>query len=437
MNSRQGNGNRNRTSRDDHRPRQRPLQPRVQVEVSALGGQGDGVARQTDGRVLFVHGGVPGDRLWVQPTGAVRGVEHANIVEIIEASPFRVEPACPVAHRCGGCSWQHVSLQLQRKTKQELAARTLGLPIERVPMDERVLPGEHRRRVRLHMRRNGNRLEVGFMARQSNDIAATPYCPVLHPALEKLRLAAAEVLQPYVEQGELYATYGVQGVVASLHARCLPRATLPSAAKLEAALEIAGMRVASTGSQTQSGLAEVDLEEWASPETIACDAEGFCQATADGNRAILQAVSAALGEPNGLPLADEFFAGSGNFTRLLLRHAARVRTVEQDEAACTRLRLALEDHGDRLQVLCGDAADLAQPGSALWLLDPGRPGAKELVQQAADCGVTTVIYVSCALDTLARDKKILESQGFSVTSAQAIDAFPHTPHVELVVRLDR
>ncbi len=91
----------------------------VELQVGAVAAGGSCVARAPDGRVVFVRHCLPGERVRVVVTSATTSFLRADAVEVIEASPDRVERPCPYAGpgRCGGCDWQHVSLPVQRRLK--------------------------------------------------------------------------------------------------------------------------------------------------------------------------------------------------------------------------------------------------------------------------------------------------------------------------------
>ena len=424
---------------------QRPASPAAPLDVlvTALGGRGDGVARLETGEVVLIAGGVPGDEATIVPTHKQRGVLRGRIVQLTVPSPHRTAPRCEVAGLCGGCVWQHVDLALQRQEKATLAQRAIGKNPCDITADHRTAAYGHRRRVRLHVRRQNGKLVLGMMLRESDAVAATLACPTLEPALEALLPRLQRALQTSVAEGEIYAVCGVEGAIASLHARPLPGAPRLLARDLAEETGLVGVELRLGAWHDAWGAHEVTLAETAGALAIRCDAEGFCQASADANRAIREAVAKALEQAGRLSRVQEFYAGSGNLTALLLGHVPDVRSVEVNEAAVVRARVSLsgpaQAQGTRLNFFCGDAAHLAEPPQKdeLWLLDPGRPGARELCEQAAQSGPAHIVYVSCALDTLARDLRTLEAGGYRCQSAVAIDAFPHTPHLEMVVRLAR
>ncbi len=408
------------------------------VDVTALGGLGDGIARLTDGRVVLVPDAVPGDRLLIELLPQNRGISRGKIMEVVTPSSHREEPPCPVFARCGGCTWQHIALETQHAEKASFLRHALGRTVDVAIAKQPIEPWRHRRRVRLHLQSDRGKLVAGMMARASHDIAPVQDCLVLTEPLSRLLQVLPAVAQPWLKVGELYAVEGAEGVLLALHGLPHDFRLMPKAQPLLAELGVAGLTLSLGRFQDQAGLTEVTLPETIGEFPIHVDAAGFCQATEGGNRAIRQAVADALEAVGPVARIQEFFAGSGNLTALCLNRAPTIRTVERDADAVARARVTLTA-APQVQLFCGDVdelVDAAVPGE-LWLLDPGRTGARGVCQQATQGGPAHIIYVSCAMDTLRRDLQVLQGAGYTVQSAVVIDAFPHTPHVEAVVRLHK
>ncbi len=441
--------------------RQSPLE----VEVVDLAGLGDGVARLPSGEAVLIPLAVPGDRVQISAPSRRQGVLRAQIVKLLTASPDRVSPPCPVADRCGGCGLQHVMPARQRRFRAGLAERALQ-PLTLAADADAALAGlgggaplAWRRRARLHLRRQGGQLRVGLMAARSAELVALERCPQLVAGLDawlpRLRAFAA----PFVEEGELLMTLGDGGALLALHVRLRSGAPAPSVAALEGFLAetppdggapIVGLQVQAPGLALSVGAVRVALKDEGDATTEWAAAGGFCQASVEGNIAIRAAVRAGLRElvrRRGRPFALglDLFSGSGNLTPLLLDVAGRVRSVELDIAAVERAEalhgavLGAGRDAGQLELTQGDAESLPLPGGGdtLWLLDPGRQGAKGVCEQAAWRQPAGLVYVSCAPNTLRRDLQTLAAAGYRRVSASWVDTMPHTHHFEVVVAMIR
>ena len=158
--------------------------------VTALASDGDGIARTASGRVVFVAGAVPGDRVELAAQRERRGTLRAGIARIALASPDRVEPPCPHFGRCGGCAWQHVRYEAQLDAKrgnvraalERIGDLRLDLEIEIVASPDAY---HYRARTRVVEVEGG----VGYRRRASNEALRIETCPVLLPPLEKALVA--------------------------------------------------------------------------------------------------------------------------------------------------------------------------------------------------------------------------------------------------------
>jgi 23S rRNA (uracil1939-C5)-methyltransferase len=163
------------------------------LAIESVGYGGAGVGRLPDGRVCFVHGTLPGERVLVRITKEKTNHAEAEVVRILEASLRRVTPKCPVYGECGGCALQHASydLQLEIKTAQvrELLRRFAKLPD--APVDQ-ILPSPaewgYRNRISIH----ADRQRIGFFHRKSRDLVDVDDCPL---ASEEVNACLAELRQ--------------------------------------------------------------------------------------------------------------------------------------------------------------------------------------------------------------------------------------------------
>ncbi len=163
------------------------------IKIESVGYGGAGVGRLPDGRVCFVHGTLPGERVLVRIVKEKKSHAEAEAVRILEASPRRVAPKCPVYGECGGCALQHANydLQLEIKTGQvrELLRRFAKLP--EAPVDQ-ILPSPaewgYRNRISIHIDHH----RIGFFHRKSRDLVDVSHCPL---ASDEVNARLAELRQ--------------------------------------------------------------------------------------------------------------------------------------------------------------------------------------------------------------------------------------------------
>ncbi|MBU3671298.1 MAG: 23S rRNA (uracil(1939)-C(5))-methyltransferase RlmD [Sinobacteraceae bacterium] len=424
--------------------------------VIALNHDGDGVIR--DSKTVFVAGALEGERVRFQRTAKHRQHDEAKLLEVLEASPSRVEPRCAHFGICGGCALQHLSPTAQLASKQNELAATLER-IGKVTPREWLAPIEgptwgYRRRARLgakYVAKRG-RVLVGFRERNKPYVAALERCEILASPVDALITPLAELLTGLeARQSIPQIEVAVGESVTVLVFRVLEDLSSADRAALlafEAAQQGLRVYVQRGGPDTVQ-----PLQGEAARLHYTLPAEGlryeflptdFVQINAEVNRALVtHAVTQLQVGPSDRVL--DLFCGLGNFTLPIARRAREVLGLEGDAALVERAR-----HNAALNKLDNahfKAANLFDPavfatviGGAVdrVLLDPPRAGALEILPQLAALAPRRMVYVSCHPGTLARDLGVLcHEHGFQLVAAGVIDMFPHTHHVESIAVLER
>ncbi len=426
--------------------KRRPDGRTLRVTVSDLANGGDGVALvDVDGerRAVFVRGAALGDELELDVDLATRPA-RGRVLRIVSAGRSRVVPVCRYAEPCGGCGWMHISAPGQEEAHGQRIQATLPEAWLRVPLAFHP-PGEplgSRTRARLSARASGGRAIIGLREAGTHETVEVDRCVILHAELDRARLALGPVLEGARGQGEAQIALGARGrpvLELKWEGRLLP-ATF---ARLEAGVKIdewAGARVFEGDTPRPAVIG--DPTPWtvgADGETLRLAPAGFAQASEKANvelgQRLLLLGTAALG--GSLGNVVELFAGAGNFTVLLARHAERVVAVEANAAACDAARQNLAARGLTAKVVQALAEEhLIRRATNLVVLDPPRAGARLVAERLALARPRVIAYVSCDLPTLARDLEIL-SKSYDPVALEAFTMFPHTPHLETLAVLVR
>src|SRR5438105_12780468 len=159
----------------------------IDVELTDLAYGGDAVGRY-DGRVLFVPGGIPGERVQVDIVEERRGHARANLLEILRPAPERIERAYPLLTDCG-CQWQHIAYPAQLTWKAHIVRQLLvrigkqpdALVHPTIGMPNGISPWQYRNFALFAIGPAG---EVGFKLTESHEVQDLEDCPLLHPALD-------------------------------------------------------------------------------------------------------------------------------------------------------------------------------------------------------------------------------------------------------------
>lgn len=389
---------------------------RLVLDLDSLAFGGDAVGRDEDGRVVFVAGGAPGERVEVAIDEEKKGYARASLSRILRPGASRVEPPCPrFVAGCGGCQWQHVTVEAQRVAKADAVARALRRSAAPEPLVTPAPPFGWRRRARLRFRRG----LIGYTERRSHRLVDVDACPQLDPALERA-LQAVRSLAPELDaSGEIELLLGGRGEVHVAISGAAPA----GAAALVGRAGIAGV----SAGGVDHGAARIDLADDERPFWARADV--FAQATAAGNLALRRLVLENAGPLAGLRVL-ELFAGSGNFTRDLARAAAQVVAVEEAGPA---MALAADNlAGLPVELRHASAESVLAESFDLVVVDPPRTGlAPELAAALAAHG-GPIVYVSCDPNTLGRDLAVL---GRRVVRVTPLDLMPQTFHTEVVTLL--
>jgi 23S rRNA (uracil1939-C5)-methyltransferase len=425
--------------------------------IADLTHEAEGVVR-AEGKVVFVAGALPGERVAFRRRGFHKNHDEAELVEVLQASPARVVPRCAHFGVCGGCALQHLDPAAQIEAKQRELAANLER-IGNVTPDSWLPPllgpvWGYRRRARLSSRfvtKKGRSL-VGFRERQGKYVADVQRCEVLAEPVAALVGRLGELLtgmagRQSIPQIEVSLSDGERVLVV----RVLEPLGEADLAMLAAFERQHGLRVL-----LQPGGLDSVAPMTAGPVDLHYRLEDFDLKLAFGatdfvqvNAAINQAMVARAIELLEIGRADrvlDLYCGLGNFTLPLARRAAEVVGVEGEASLIERARANAAANGiDNARFHVADlsvAPDRTVPwmrgGYDKLLLDPPRVGAREVLSAVAHLAPRRVVYISCHTGSLARDLGVLTHElGFRLRAAGVLDMFPHTTHVESIAVLDR
>ena len=449
--------------------RGRPREITLAVGAPAHGGHC--VARPVDdpgGRVIFVRHSLPGETVRARLTEMTSRTWRADAVEILQASPDRVDSVWPEAGPAGvgGGELAHVALDAQRTWKrwvladclrriggQEVAdavaslpeaASGAAVPVEPMPTDaeaqastsarRRALAGTATRtRVSLTVTDDG---EPGMHAFRSGMVLPLRRLPLAVAAITEIGLLERPRWRAHYRPGmriEAVAPSGGEPVVL-LDDRLLTAQARSTGRR----------RVQEVVDASALGLGEL---------TYSVHAEGFWQVHVDAPRVLVErVVRAALGEDLDRAAGSrvlELYSGAGLFTlplAALVGGAGQVLSLEGDEQAVRDARRTLHDHpAARLaagRVSPRSVRELAGSFTGdrpdVLVLDPPRQGAgREVIEAVAALGAERIVLVACDPAALARDLGTLLHAGYVLSSLSALDMFPHTHHFETIAVLDR
>ena len=465
------------------------------LTIESLDIEAQGIAHREDGKVVFIEGALPFERVTASVFRKKSSFEKATLMEIHHESSQRVRPGCPHfgmhTGACGGCKMQHLHVSAQVAVKQRVLEDNLW-HIGKLKAENLLRPIEgpawgYRYRARLSVRyvRKKGAVLVGFHERKSSYVADMNVCLVLPEHVSDMLLPLRELIasmdaKETIPQIELACGDDVTAMVLR-HMEPLgdgDMAKLREFAKVHAGLQ---WWLQSGGLDTVKLLDEAPQElNYGLPEfgvVMPFKPTDFTQVNPHINQVLVSRALRLLDVQPHERVID-WFCGLGNFTLPLATRAREVLGIEGSEVLVARSRENFERNKGASSVRGAlsptsfvarnlfemTPAMLARDGTAQkWLVDPPREGAFELFKSLAALhqqlvtGVPCddgkhqqslvlgdwvlperIVYVSCNPATLARDAGVLlESGAYRCTSAGVVNMFPHTAHVESIAVFDR
>ena len=437
-------------------------QLKLSIERMAYGPEG--IAHTSEGKTVFVTGGVPGDVVLAKITSDGPSFSRATVTEIVEASEHRVAAACPYAEACGGCPWASFSREAQLAAKRDNVVSSLVRigRFDKMAADELVAPCEdpgdawgYRNKVELAFARINGRATVGMHDRSGSGVVRVDKCPLLDKRNSKLVKAVSGALSYLSGSQELglerigiRASRRTRDVEVALWTKTGPFPRAQVAKVLGDATKASSVvRVLTKGPSKARRVSGVERlsgkgywEERIADGTMALSAPSFFQVNTAGAERLVQLVLDGLSLTEDDEVMD-LYCGAGTFTVPLAKRAGFVSAVEAYGPAVKDLRRNLERAGlDNVDAVGGDAGrEFPDTDADAIVVDPPRAGlAEDVIRQLCEQPARAIAYVSCDPATLARDLARFREHGvFEPVSITPVDLFPQTFHVETVTLLSR
>ncbi|MGO1542673.1 MAG: 23S rRNA (uracil(1939)-C(5))-methyltransferase RlmD [Luteimonas sp.] len=428
-----------------------------EIEIADLAHDGRGVGCLESGKTVLVRGALAGERVLAKRTRRARDFDQAVTLEVLRASPDRVEARCPHFGGCGGCVLQHLDVGKQIEVKQSTLLELMRDAGGLVP--EEVLPPlvdsawGYRRKGRLSVRwvaKKGRTL-VGFREPDPRFVADLSECHTVIPEIGGRIGALAELvdgLQARVAIPQIEFIAGDDAVALVVrHLEPLgegDRQALVSFSRqqgLAVFLQPGGLDTVHPLWPPEPPALALRLAPW--DVELGFQPMDFIQVNAALNEKMIGRALELL-EAGADDRVLDLFCGLGNFTLPLARTVREVVGVEGEAGLVARarenaLRNGLDNaqfHAADLTLDQRDAPWMAQ-GFDKLLLDPPRSGALEVLRQLPVEQFQRIVYVSCNPVSLARDAEYLVNErGWKLRSAGVMDMFPHTAHVESIAMFE-
>lgn len=470
----------------------------MELTIDDLGNNGEGIGH-VDGYALFVKDALPGEHIRARIMKCKKNYGFARLLEILpgKEDTGRVEPRCPIARQCGGCTLQHLSYERQLAFKEKKVRdclvrigtvdvdKTEWLPI--LGMSDGAEPWHYRNKaqfpVRIQRDGEGNQHPVtGFFAGRTHAIIPVIDCGIQEQSMKEI----LEVVLRWMEEQQIsaYEEAGHRGVVRHIYIRrgyhtgevmvCLVinAKKLPgdiSEALVEKLSRIPGMTGICLNVNTEKTnviLGSKMIWLWGKKyieDTIGniryrISPQSFYQINPVQTEKLYQTALDFAGL-TGNEVVWDLYCGIGTISLFLAKQARKVYGVEIVPEAIENAKENARINGiENVEFVCG-AAEEVVPGIVrnyfsqnpecagdtdspakvdVVVVDPPRKGCDAVLLDTIEkMSPKRIVYVSCDPATLARDVKVMLEKGYEVKKVRACDMFPQGGHVETVVLMSR
>ena len=443
----------------------------VIVSLNGLGSNGVGVGR-VDGFTIFAQGGLTGEKVKVKLDLIKKNYAAGAVTEVMEASPDRVTPPCPIYKTCGGCQLQHLNYEGQLREKQQQVVDALtrighlsGVTV--LPIIGAENPFYYRNKMQFPVAQHGDKLKIGCFAQATHHVVNINTCmiqkeknneiiAVVRDWMKKFRIPAYDedkrsgivrhvMGRVGVQTGEVMVVI-VTAVLELPHGKDLVKMLKASVPGVKSVVQNINQRhtavILGTKNRILSG--KDTIKDKIGTLKFNISALSFFQVNSEQAEK-LYGTALEFAALTGTETVVDVYCGTGTITLFLAKKAKEVYGIEIVAPAIKDARKNADDNKcSNAHFLLGDAAntmpELAERGIVpdVVIVDPPRAGCEERVLEAiAKAKPQKIVYVSCNPATLARDVAYLHQQGYEVRKVQPVDMFPMTHHVECVCLLTK
>lgn len=448
----------------------------VEVTIEDIGVNGEGIGK-LNGYTLFIKDALIGDRVQAKVMKAKKNYGYARLMQIIEASPDRVTPRCPIARPCGGCQIQEMNYAKQLEFKEN---KVLG-NLERIggfkaaflhgvhePIIGMEDPFGYRNKAQfpIGVDRDGKAI-AGFYAGRTHQIIANTDCALgvtenkeildcildfineyhipVYDEVSHTGLVRHVLIRYGFRTKEIMVCFIVNGVHIPKEEELIRRLTALSGMTSITLNVNRDKSNVIMGGETKLLWGEMFITDYIGNVKFHISPLSFFQVNPVQTEKLYQLALEYAGLTGNETVWD-LYCGIGTISLFLAQKAKKVMGVEIVPQAIEDAQKNADINGiSNVEFFVGKAEEILpqmyvkeQVRADVIVVDPPRKGCdEELLETMIQMQPERIVYVSCDSATLARDLKYLSEGGYELVRLRAIDQFAMTVHVETVVKLMR
>ena len=423
------------------------------LNISHIGSKGEGVARlftalnlEEKNYNFFVPFTLPNEIVIAKPTGVSSTNVRAELIEIQNSSPDRVNPQCQHFFKCGGCILQHWNIEKYMDWKKNKLTFRVHEISSKTKVKEMITSSSNtRRHTKFTAKKNNSKTVTGFYEYKSHFVVEIRECLILEDKLTKLINNIQNPLGELLEIGQtiqIHANlldYGIDLLIDGLDDVSFENFSNLNKVLMQNNVIRLHRRLNNKTLDLLYVIEKTCLSNKNFSSIIFPPPGGFLQATLSGETAIIKCVINALKNYNKDVFICELFCGSGTITLPLLLQNFKIKAFEIEPSSLKSIDIAtkgksfknnIKTQSRNLKLNPLSVKELEEYGAII--LDPPRSGAQSQFLNIAEAKVKIVISISCNIDTFIRDAKILLDSGYDLQWVQPIDQFLYSAHVEVV-----
>ncbi len=412
----------------------------IKLELTGMAQGGDAIGRW-EGRAVFAAGGLPGEMVEIRLYDRQKAFARGRVLNILEAVPERVASFCPLEQSCSAADWRWIDVSAQRRFKADILREQLqhlgGVDVEVLqpePIGDVGQTLDYRTTAELHVAGDN----IGYFRPGTRRVTDIPSCCLHHPLINEAVAALRSVLdgQTSLRGVTLRCSPAANEVVVTVDGRGPLRALAQRWRHAYPAL---------VGVVQESSRRVLEGRDWIEQRVgmvrFHHSASSFFQINYHQTERMVRRVQELLDAGSTTRVLD-LYCGVGLFALSLAPGVGEVLGIEEWAPAIDDARRSASlNLGENVRFEVGSVegmlARFKQPVDRVVLDPPRRGCAPEVLSALAALAPERIVYVSCHPGTLARDCKTLIAAGYELRSAETIDMFPHTHHVESIVLLAR